>query len=172
MVKLFKYKISTLEIITIVAFIIYLIFNVQTPLFLLGMVDTPIGVIFLMILVLCLFIYTNPILGVLGLFVAYEMIRRSSMAVSGKVPMIQYTPTQIQKERHMEEMNLPKAFEQPNIFHESMIDVGIEQPIQNNSSLEEEMVLSMAPMGVSEQVGYVNTTFKPVSENIHNASSA
>ena len=100
------------------------------------------------------------------------MIRRSSMAVSGKVPMIQYTPTQIQKERHMADMNLPKAFEQPNIYQEPMIDVGIDQLIQNNSSLEEEIVQSMAPMGVSEQVGYVNTSFKPVSENIHNASSA
>ena len=172
MVKIFKYKITTLEIITIVAFIAYLIFNVQTPLFLIGSIDSPMGVIILMILVLCLFLYANPILGILGLFVSYEMIRRSSMAVSGKVPMIQYTPTQIQKERHMADMNLPKAFEQPNIYQEPMIDVGIDQLIQNNSSLEEEIVQSMAPMGVSEQVGYVNTSFKPVSENIHNASSA
>ena len=172
MVKIFKYKISTLEIIVCIAFIFYLIFNVQTPSFLIGTIDSPMGVIALMILVLCLFLYTNPILGILGLFVIYEMVRRSSMMVSGQVPMMQYTPTQIQKERHMTEMNLPKAFEQPMAYQEPMIDVSLGPSKNNETSLEEEIVLSMAPMGVSEPVGYVNTSFKPVSENLHNASSA
>ena len=48
-----------------------------------------------MIFVLLLFLYVNPILGVLGLFVSYEIIRRSSMEVSGKVAMLQYTPKQV-----------------------------------------------------------------------------
>jgi hypothetical protein len=170
MVKLFKYNISTLEIIVFVAFIVYLIFNVQTPSFLIGTVDSPVGVIVLMLLVLYLFIYTNPILGILGLFVAYEMIRRSSMMVSGKVPMIQYTPTQIQKERQMSEMNIPKAFEQPMMHQEPMFqDRGSKN--QDDSTLEVEMVQSMAPL-MNAPSGYVETAFKPVMENVHNASLA
>jgi hypothetical protein len=170
MVKLFKYNISTLEIIVFVAFIVYLIFNVQTPSFLIGTVDSPVGVIVLMLLVLYLFIYTNPILGILGLFVAYEMIRRSSMMVSGKVPMIQYTPTQIQKERQMSEMNIPKAFEQPMMHQEPMFQDRRSQN-QNDSNLEVEMVQSMAPL-MNTPAGYVETAFKPVMENVHNASLA
>jgi len=170
MVKLFKYKISTLEIIVFVAFIIYLIFNVQTPHFLIGTVDSPFGVVILMLLVLCLFIYTNPVLGILGLFVAYEMIRRSSMMVSGKVPMIQYTPTQIQKERHMTEMNIPKAFDQSKILQEPM-NQDNQSKTQNDTSLEVEIVQSMAPL-MNSPTSYVDTTFKPILENVHNASLA
>lgn len=168
MVKLFKYKISTLEIIVFIAFIIYLIFNVQTPRFLIGTVDSPLGVVIIMLLVLSLFIYTNPVLGILGLFVAYEMIRRSSMMVSGKVPMIQYTPTQIQKERQMVEMNIPKAFEQPTMIQEPM-NHETKTQIHNDSTLEVEMVQSMAPL-MSSPSGYVDTTFKPILEHVHNAS--
>jgi len=170
MVKLFKYKISTLEIIVFVAFIVYLIFNVQTPSFLIGTVDSPLGVVIVMLLVLCLFIYTNPVLGILGLFVAYEMIRRSSMMVSGKVPMIQYTPTQIQKERHMTEMNIPKAFEQPMMLQEPLNHDSMNKT-QNDTELEVEMVKSMAPL-MNSPTSYVDTTFKPILENVHNASLA
>jgi hypothetical protein len=92
------------------------------------------------------------------------------MMVSGKVPMIQYTPTQIQKERQMSEMNIPKAFEQPMMHQEPMFqDRGSKN--QDDSTLEVEMVQSMAPL-LNAPSGYVETAFKPVMENVHNASLA
>lgn len=167
MVKLFKYEISYLEIIVLIVFALYLVFNVQTPTFLVGVVDTPIGIFILLLFILYLFLYTNPILGILSLFVVYEMVRRSSLTVSGKVPMIQYTPTQIQKERDMHEMNIPNAFEQ---LHQDPL-LSMNTPSHNDSSLEIEMVHSMAPL-IDAPISYIDSSYKPMIENTHNASYA
>lgn len=167
MVKLFKYEISYLEIIVLIVFALYLVFNVQTPTFLVGVVDTPVGIFVLLLFILYLFLYTNPILGILSLFVVYEMVRRSSLTVSGQVPMIQYTPTQIQKEREMQQMNLPNAFEQ--LQQDSLLSVGA--PSHNDSSLEVELVNAMAPL-VDSPITYMESNYKPVVENVHNASYA
>lgn len=169
MVKLFKYKISTLEIILFIVLIFYLVFNVQTPHFFTGIIDSPLGIIILMVFVLMLFLYVNPILGVLGLFVAYEMIRRTTLNISGNVPMMKYTPTQIHKERQMVKMNLPNAFELPLNKQETFENI---VNSDSKKTLEEEIVNSMAPIGVNEAVGYIDSSFKPVMESSHNASNA
>lgn len=144
--KNFK-KISTLEIFVFIVFVFYLVFQVQTPTFLMPFISSPFGIVFVMVVTLCVFFYTNPILGVLALFVAYEFIRRSTM-VAGKVVTVKYTPTQIRKDLDMVAMNPPKEV-----------------------TLEEDVVATMAPLGVSEQAIYMMTSFKPAAENIHNAST-
>jgi hypothetical protein len=53
---------------------------------------------------LYLFFYSNPILAILYIFVAYELLRRSA-AFTGRVAMIQYTPTQQKKDNQMQKMN-------------------------------------------------------------------
>ena len=100
-------KISTLEIFVFIVFVFYLVFQVQTPTFLMPYISSPFGIVFVLIITLCVFFYTNPVLGVLALFVAYELIRRSTM-VSGKVVTVKYTPTQIRKDLDMIAMNPPK----------------------------------------------------------------
>ena len=140
-------KISTLEIFVFIVFVFYLVFQVQTPTFLMPYISSPFGIVFVLIITLCVFFYTNPVLGVLALFVAYELIRRSTM-VSGKVVTVKYTPTQIRKDLDMIAMNPPKEV-----------------------TLEEDVVASMAPLGISEQAAYMMTSFKPAAENIHNAST-
>jgi hypothetical protein len=139
-------KITTLEILVFIVFVFYLVFQVQTPQMLIPYMNSPLSVAIVLIITLLVFFYTNPVLGVLALFVAYEFIRRSMIPV-GKVVTMKYTPTQIMKDREMVALNPPKTV-----------------------TLEEDIVAKMAPMGVSESVGLVMTTFKPVSENIHNAS--
>lgn len=150
--NLFK-KFGALEILLLIVFVFYLIFNIQTPDILSGYINSPIGIVLILILALSLFFYINPILGVLGLFVAFELIRRSNVITPiGKVNMIKYTPTQIKKDDEMIKMN-------SNII------------VNSDKSLEEEIVSQMAPLGVSEPVGYFPTSFRPVSENIHNATT-
>jgi hypothetical protein len=139
-------KISTLEIIVFIIFVFYLVFQVQTPTFLMPYLSSPFGIVFVLIVTLCVFFYTNPVLGVLALFVAYELIRRSTI-VTGKVVTVKYTPTQIRKDLDMVALNPPKEV-----------------------TLEEDIVATMAPLGVSEQSAYLMTSFKPAAENIHNAS--
>ena len=139
-------KITALEILIFILFVLYLVFPVQTPVFLMSYISSPFGIVIVLLLTLCVFFYTNPVLGVLALFVAYEFMRRSTL-VTGKVVTVKYTPTQIKKDKEMAAMNPPK-------------DV----------TLEEQLVYELAPVGVSQPVIDVTTTFKPVVENVHNAS--
>lgn len=139
-------KISTLEILVFVLFVIYLVFQIQTPSVLIPFISSPFGITIVLIITLLVFFYTNPILGVLSLFVAYEFIRRS-MSVVGKVVTVKYTPTQMKKDMEMVAMNPPKVV-----------------------TLEEDIVSKMAPYGMSEPIKMELSSFKPVAENINNAS--
>ena len=61
-------------------FIIYLLMGYKTPEPVANLVDTMVGKAVVFVVVVSLFVYTNPILAVLGLFVAFDLIRRSSAA--------------------------------------------------------------------------------------------
>ena len=135
-------KFSALEILVFVLFVIYLVFQIQTPSILIPYISSPFGITFVLIITLLVFFYTNPILGVLSLFVAYEFIRRS-MSVVGKVVTVKYTPTQVKKDMEMVAMNPPKAV-----------------------TLEEDIVSKMAPYGMSESIKMELSSYKPVAENL------
>ena len=70
---LFK-KEHTGELILVILFIIYLIMGYKTPEPVAGLVDTLGGKIVIFIIVIYLFMHSNPILAVLSLFVAFEEI--------------------------------------------------------------------------------------------------
>jgi len=65
------------QLILVVLFIIYLIMGYKTPGSLANVVDTVYGKVVVVMLALILLIKCHPILGVLALFVAFELIRRS-----------------------------------------------------------------------------------------------
>ena len=145
-------KITPLEIIIFVIFFVYLVFNIQMPNVINQYIDTPLGVVAVLVLTLCVFLYTNPILGILSVFVAYEIIRRSST-----VPKIQYKPPiSIKRE-------LPQI---------ATMDFGLKQPtFSQEPTVEEEVISKMAPISPDVSVTFVDTSFKPVAENIHNATA-
>jgi hypothetical protein len=89
----------------------------------------------------------NPVLGVVFLFVAYEIVRRSAR-VNNRVPMMMHTPSQAKKDAELASMNPPLA-----------------------TSLEEEVVQQMAPVGKSSLISYTMSEYKPISSDIHNASA-
>lgn len=163
--KIFQKKISILEIVFFIVFVIYLIFNIQTPSFFKGVVNTPLGIAFVLLFVLFVFLITNPILGILSLFVAYEFIRRSSMNY-GSVPMIKYTPEQTVIDKQMKKMNEYLN----NVDFPGVSTISSTPPPLVNPTLEEQMVSKMAPFGVSEKSTYVTTSFHPIMEDTHNAS--
>ena len=196
MAKLINFDIPTLEILLLIIFIFYLIFQVKTPNMLIDFVQSNLGMIIILIITVYLFLFTNPILGVLSIFVVYELIRRSNIGTSyspstpiGRstrmynpkkiindpeetkpfhsilglpninpkqsigdfsppVPNIQYTETSDKKTMQMHHMNPP-----PEV------------------TLEEEVVTKLAPIGQTQSSGYIDTSFKPISENIHSASN-
>jgi len=140
-------SLSKYESILLVLFIIYLIFDINPPDMFAAMVDSPLGMVAVLLLTLMNFMYSNVILGVVGLFVAYEVVRRSAN-VNNRVPMMMYTPSQMNKDIELVQMN----------------------PVQEKT-LEEEMVEKMAPVGNSSLITYTMSEYKPVSTEIHNASA-
>ena len=140
-------SLSTLEIGILILFVIYLIFDIYPTESMAQYIDTPIGMASILIITLYMFVSFSPILGVIALFVAYEVIRRSAK-INNRVAMIQYTPTQERKNAELKEMNPVEA-----------------------TTLEEEMVATMAPIGQSNMISYQTSEFKPVAQDTHGASS-
>jgi hypothetical protein len=151
-----KYFKSPIEYILLVLFILYLVLPINLPEPFAKFVETPLGVIGLFLITIAIFVYINPILGVLYIFVAYELLRRSTY-ITNKKAYIEYTPTQTKKDEDMRKMNPPVE-----------------------KTLEEMVVQKMAPIGESmfvegrienEKGQVIRGAFQPVSENIHNAES-
>jgi hypothetical protein len=139
-------SLSKMEIGMLIIFVIYLVMDIYPPEMLASYLDTSLGMVGILLVTLYVFMNYNPILGVVFLFVAYEIVRRSAR-VNNRVPMVQYTPSQAKKDAELAEMNPAHP-----------------------TSLEEEIVDKMAPVGKSSLISYTMSQFKPVSTDIHNAS--
>ena len=143
--KLFQ-SLKPLEIVLLVVFIIYIVFPIQTPDFLASSVDSSLGMLSIFIITIYLFLYVNPIVAVVYIYVGYELLRRSSNK-SGKVTVMQYTPTQAKKDQEMKNMN----------------------PVLEKT-LEEDIVEQMAPIGHSDANVYIDTSFKPMADKLKDGS--
>ena len=141
--SLFK-KESIGELILAILFIIYLIMGYRTPEPLASMFDSLVGKIGIFIIVIYMFIYTNPVLAVLSLFVAFDLIRRSSFALNNNLAK-KYVPS---------EKNKMSQFTAFNQFP---------------YTLEQEVVKKMAPIIRSGSV-MKKASYNPILENLHDAS--
>lgn len=144
----FTKALSPLEIAALVIFVIYIIFPFKSPVFLSGTINTPIGLIVLLVVTLYLFFYTNPILGIVYIFVAYELIRRSSLVRMGSADnyMIRSSPSEIQRAIEMNQMNPERVV-----------------------TLEEDVISKMAPAQIFND-HTIDSGFKPVAERLVGAS--
>jgi membrane protein implicated in regulation of membrane protease activity len=143
--KVFQ-SLTKIEWALLVVFILYILLPIPTPDFLSGMVDSSIGMLTVFVVTVYLFFNVNPIVAVIYILVAYELLRRSSNKV-GRVTIMQHTPTQPQKDAEMTAMN----------------------PVQTET-LEEEVVKQMAPIGRSDPNVYLPSSYKPVADKVDNAS--
>lgn len=139
-------SLSKTEMLLLAGFVVYVVAPIPVPTFLAGVFDSSLGMLMLFVATLFLFFYVNPILGVVFIFVAYEILRRSAQ-FTGRTAILQYTPTQIKKDIQMKAMNPVKS-----------------------ESLEEEVINKMAPVGHSDISVYTASTFKPVAEKVGSAS--
>jgi hypothetical protein len=146
---------SPQEIVLLVTFIVYLVFPIQTPSFLTGIIDSPIGLVTIFAITVSLFLYTNPILAILYLFVAYEIIRRTSSknitVSSSSFKYVDNTPT-------LNDIDLAQK------------DVNLHSIMPSEPTLEEEIVNKMSPIGVSDAIVFTNSTYKPFAESVKGAS--
>ena len=79
-----------------IIFIIYLIMGYPIPETLADMIDTIYGKIIVYVIALTLLVSVNPVLGVLGLFVAFDLIRRSEIA-TGRTALLKFGSSEKQK---------------------------------------------------------------------------
>ncbi len=137
-----KIKMSTLEVVVLIVFVLYIVLPMKTPLLLANMVNNSFGMLFVIVLTIYLLLYTHPVIGVLSLLVAYLFMSRSCN--KGKKTVTFEEPTESKKQKVMESINPPKT-----------------------TSLEEEVVSKMAP--IKHTTTFLATTYKPVNENTHSA---
>jgi hypothetical protein len=79
-----------------VLFIIYLVMGYKMPEAVAVLIDSTIGKIAVVLAALLLFGYSNPVLGVLALLVAYQMIKGASVK-TGMAGLEEYYPTEAKK---------------------------------------------------------------------------
>ena len=130
------------ELLMLAVLVLYITLNVQTPDMLAKLVDNVLGNVVIILAALYLLTNTNPIVGVVALYAAYELIRRSDKSnLSSNFK--KFLPTQEKKNGHFSAFN------------------------QFPVTLEEQMVKKMAPL--IETSGPSNLNYKPNQEEVHNA---
>jgi len=128
----------------IILFLIYLIMGYNIPYSLAILIDSIWGKVIVVGLAIVLFVQSNPILGILGFFVAYKLIMSSTIE-SGNYGIQNYIPTVEKKYAEM---------------------------INNNVypyTLEQEIVKLRAP--IYEYNSDTTYSFTPVLDNQYNAAS-
>lgn len=140
-------SLSQMEMGMLVLFVLFLVFDVYPPEAVAAYIDTSIGMVVILLIALYVFMNYSPVVGTVFLLVAYEIVRRAAR-VNNRVPMMLHTPSQDKKDAELAEMN----------------------PTQP-TTLEEEMVEKMAPVGKSSIISYTMSEFKPVASDVHNASA-
>ncbi len=84
------------QLLLVILFLIYLILGLKMPEPIASMIDSSIGKIAVALVVLILFVYSNPILAILGVLVAFQLIKTSSEK-TGTYALEQFYPTEDKK---------------------------------------------------------------------------
>mgnify|MGYP005987351171 FL=1 len=128
----------------LIVMVIYIMFNIKTPQLLASVVDNIYGNIGVLVVAVYLIMKVNPVVGIVALYAAYELIQRSS-GMTGSVGIQKYLPSQLKQNRHLTAFN--------------------QFPI----TLEEEVVKQMAPL--VETNGPSHLHYVPASDNTYSAMS-
>ena len=132
------------ELILAILFIIYLIMGSKTPEPVANIIDSLGGKIVLFIVVIYMFMNSNPVLAVLALFVAFDLVRRSSIS-TGVDAIKKYTPSEQKKASQFSAFN------------------------QFPYTLEQEVVKKMAPI-IQSGSSLNKASYKPFLDNLYDAA--
>ena len=131
------------ELVLASLFVIYLMMGYQMPEQVARIMDSAVGKIVVVLVALMLFGYSNPVLGILGLLVAYQLIKSSSVK-TGMAGLEKYYPTETKKWTPFTPTH------------------------QFPYTLEQEVVKNMATQKFNTE--YVKAPFKPILEDTHDAA--
>lgn len=134
------------EIVIFVLLVLYIVFTPSVPLGIAEYAESIYGQVFIVIIAITIFLSTNPVVGVLAFFAAYEFIRRSSRA-TGSFGIETFSPTETKKKEVMTAMN--------------------PEPLQ---TLEEELVQKLVPISPNHDIGSTDGgSFQPVLGQLYGA---
>lgn len=142
-------SITPLELLLFIVFVVYIVLPIQTPDIMVDYVDTPLGYLTMFVITVYLFNYTTPLLGILYIFVAYELITRTAKARrSPNVDVVSYeSSAQKKKDVILAQLNPPAA-----------------------ETLEEEIVAKMGPTTtISDEIPNADS-FQPNLQSMPGAS--
>jgi hypothetical protein len=128
----------------LILFVIYIIFNIQTPEPLANLIDSTLGYVIIIGLFAFMAVNLHPLVTLVGIFAIYLLFKRSSM-VSGSLAMTKFLPTEEVKSQHLSAFN------------------------QFPVTLEEEVVQKMAPLQSGPAMG--PKSFTPVLNELHDAAN-
>lgn len=131
------------ELVLTSLFVLYLVMGYQMPEQAATIVDSTIGKIVVVLVALMLFAYSNPILGILALLVAYQLIKSASVK-TGMAGLEEYYPTESKKWTPFTPTN------------------------QFPYTLEQEVVKKMASQKFNTE--YVKAPFRPILDDTHDAA--
>lgn len=131
------------QLVMIVFFLIYLIMGYKMPEEIAGVIDTTLGKITVVMVSLMLFSYSNPILGVIGIMVAYQLIKTAG----------EKTGTSALNELYAVDSKKWSSFTETNQFP---------------YTLEQEVVKQMTTQKFNEN--YVKAPYAPLIEDTYDAS--
>ena len=131
------------ELVLISLFVLYLVMGYQMPEQAARIIDSTIGKILIVLVALMLFGYSNPILGILALLVAYQLIKGSGIK-TGMAGLEEYYPTEAKKW---------SPFTPTHQFP---------------YTLEQEIVKNMTTQKFNTE--YVKAPFRPILDDTHDAS--
>lgn len=127
----------------VVLFVIYLVIDYRMPDSIAYLIDTNVGKVVVALSALSLFAYSNPILGILGVYVAYILIQRSTMA-TGNAGLDSYTDAERKKWSPLSANN------------------------QFPYTLEQEVVKNMTTQKFNTE--YIKAPFRPTLDDTHDAA--
>jgi hypothetical protein len=131
------------ELLLSALFVLYLVMGYQVPNGVASMIDSTIGKIVVIVIALMLFAYSNPILGILALLVAYQLIKGASVK-TGMAALEEYYPTEAKKWTPFTPTN------------------------QFPYTLEQEMVKKMATQKFNTE--YVKAPYRPTLDDTYDAA--
>jgi len=164
-----------------IIFVFYILLNVQTPYVLAGPIDNLFGKVLVIAVAIVIFMKTNPVIGVLGFVVAYQLIKTASIT-SGNYAKKHYLSSESSKLREMQSFNnetvqvpmqvvpMQEALQQEARQQAMMAQKNamVVATTANDGSLETETVARMAPLVVHGGDSELN--YSPILDAQHSAA--
>ncbi len=144
-----KMPFGKVEMVVLALYVAFLItYKMKIPSLVANLVDSVYGNVLVVLVFGVLYMQFNPMVGIIGLLVAYELIRRSSNSVVVK-EVVRETQSEQQKISDMKEMNK-------------------DQQVNNPPTLEEETVGKVKDFAVSKAN---SSSVEPLLHDLHNATN-